>query len=181
MPESFYASLQERNAPGLRTAAWTTLLLMPASWLLALWANHEPSTLSLSIRVAGMGAGLIILALMRGLPKMVMNHVNLFSFVLSVLVSCIATSLGWLNGGYSLDLTMSLVLIFILVQHLFTWETKRVLVFYTLVVAFYLTPWALGSLSMEAGFSQQIYLAIAIGLCLLTNQKRLRIIYRQSG
>lgn len=172
MSDSFYASLQERNAPGLRTAAWLTLSLMPASWLLTHLTDQDTTDLSMAIRAAGMGAGLIILALLRGLPKMVIHHVNLFSFVLSVLVSCVVISLAWLHGGYSLELSLSLVLVFISIHHLFTWESKRAFVFYALISAFYMAPWALDALPMEWG-GQQAYLGVAICLGLLTNQKRL--------
>ena len=111
--------IQERNLPGLKTAAWLALVLVPLTWAFDWWylPDHVQTTGWLRAMVAASGA--LVLLMIRGVPGLAKKHVDTLAQILCVLVAGCAGTVSFLHDGYESDLFIGLILVFVVVGQLF--------------------------------------------------------------
>ena len=166
-----------RNLPGLKTAAWLALVLVPATWAFDWWylPDHIETTGWLRAMVAACGA--LVLLMIRGVPKLVEKNVDTLAEILCVLVAGCAGTVSFLHDGYESDLFIGLILVFVVVGQLFVWSTARAVGFYVACLVLFAEPWALNwvaPVDEQAAWGRQAFLIGAAVLCLIANQSRLR-------
>jgi signal transduction histidine kinase len=124
MSEPLNAALREQNLPGLKTAALASMLFSATALM-----SDSTSAVIVGLGVAGLGG--ITLLLLRGLPKLLSEHVDLIGFVLVVSMGsafCALQTMDQLSGGV---LVLSLVILFVWTPQIFNWRSPRLALTYT--------------------------------------------------
>jgi len=173
---TLHAWVRERNLPGLVTAAWLALVLVPLTWAFDWWYIPEHIHTTGWLRVIVAASGGLVLLMIRGVPAVAKKQADTMAEILSVLVAGCAGTVSFLHDGYESDLFISLILVFVVVGQLFVWSTIRAVGFYVACLLLFAEPWALGwvePIDTQAAAGRQAFLVGAAVLCLIANQSRL--------
>ena len=141
---TFAQWLQTRNLPGLRIGAWLVALLLPTTWAFDWSVLPDHVGLTGSIRMTVAGFAVFILLAMRGLPRVIERNVDALSQALTIMVAACTAVIAFLHGGYSSQLFVVFLLVFLAASQLFTWTIPRAIVAFSAIAVIFIGPWVIG-------------------------------------
>ena len=145
----FEASLMPRNASALRIEVWLGVILVPVFWALDWVVLPERVWTLLWIRAVPTTFGLAILLLARFASGLFERHANALAFTFSLMVACSIILMCFLHQGYESAYYAGVNLLILGVGLLFSWRAWTAILFNVAVYACYMTPLALGLVTIS--------------------------------